>query len=321
MVRQAQKEGQAKAASPEVARVASSIKKSDAKDFASTKHKGLPEKKKMNEEGYDHYRDNILMKGGDHRSKETKNKSYTPSKPIKGKTAAQKAAKGKSALEIVKDRIRKEHGKGAIMGEDVNCAERKTMAAQHKAVHNKKKDETGGMPATVTAKNRRGQMQGVDEAKVDQGRSDYGKASIRNYRRSGPGHDDPGMFDPEGKRGKTIEKRRAEHKARRGVKGAKVPAYKVAEEKETALDRAKKNIGRDPDKKTCWTGYKAKGTKMKGGKSVPNCVKESDIASILARLEKKRISKGGDPEKSPLPSMKKYHADKKKKEVKEELCM
>ncbi len=28
----------------------------------------------------------------------------------------------------------------------------------------------------------------MDEAKVDQGRSDYGKASIRNYRRKGPGH-------------------------------------------------------------------------------------------------------------------------------------
>ena len=69
----------------------------------------------------------------------------------------------------------------------------------------------------------------VDEAKVDQGRSDYGKASIRNYRRMGPGHDDPGMFDPSGKRGKTIDKRREEHKARRGVKGAKVPAYKVEE--------------------------------------------------------------------------------------------
>ena len=37
------------------------------------------------------------------------------------------------------------------------------------------------------------------------------------------------MFDPSGKRGKTIEKRREEHKARRGVKGAKVPAYKVEE--------------------------------------------------------------------------------------------
>ena len=69
----------------------------------------------------------------------------------------------------------------------------------------------------------------MDEAKVDTGRSDYGKASIRNYRRSGPGHGEPAMFDSENKRGKTIDKRREEHKARRGVKGAKVPAYKVEE--------------------------------------------------------------------------------------------
>jgi len=69
----------------------------------------------------------------------------------------------------------------------------------------------------------------VKEAKVDKGRSDYGKATIRNYRRSGPGHGEPAMFDPENKRGKTIDKRREEHKARRGVKKAKVPAYKVDE--------------------------------------------------------------------------------------------
>ena len=44
MVRAAQKgEG---TSSPEVAKVASSMKKKDVKDFASTKHKGLPEKKK-----------------------------------------------------------------------------------------------------------------------------------------------------------------------------------------------------------------------------------------------------------------------------------
>ena len=67
------------------------------------------------------------------------------------------------------------------------------------------------------------------EAKVDKGRSDYGKASIRNYRRSGPDTLEPAMFDPENKRGKTIDKRREEHKARRGVKKAKVPAYKVDE--------------------------------------------------------------------------------------------
>ena len=35
-----------KAASPEVAKAASSMTKKAAKDFASTKHKGLPEKKK-----------------------------------------------------------------------------------------------------------------------------------------------------------------------------------------------------------------------------------------------------------------------------------
>tara|TARA_Y100001973_G_scaffold11165_1_gene15155 strand:- start:513 stop:1403 length:891 start_codon:yes stop_codon:yes gene_type:complete len=67
----------------------------------------------------------------------------------------------------------------------------------------------------------------IREAKVDKGRSDYGKATIRNYRRKGPGHGEPAMFDPENKRGKLIDKRREEHKARRGVKGAKVPAYKV----------------------------------------------------------------------------------------------
>ena len=79
---------------------------------------------------------------------------------------------------------------------------------------------------------------GVSEAKVDQGRSDYGKASIRNYRRKGPGHGEPAMFDPENKRGKLIDKRREEHKARRGVKGAKVPAYKVNEDKALEMVRS-----------------------------------------------------------------------------------
>ena len=50
-------------------------------------------------------------------------------------------------------------------------------------------------------------------------------------------------------------------------------------------------------------------------------LQEADIADILARLEKKRISKGGDPEESPLPAMRKYHADKKKKKVKEDYWM
>jgi len=48
LVRRAQKTGES--SSPEVAKVASSMSKSDVKDFASTKHKGLPEKKTVKEE-------------------------------------------------------------------------------------------------------------------------------------------------------------------------------------------------------------------------------------------------------------------------------
>ena len=90
-------------------------------------------KKVVKEEGYDHYRDNILMKGGDHRSKETKNRVNTPGQPMKGKTAAQKAAKGKTALELVKANIRQKYGKGAIMGEALNP---KLQAVQDKAKAN-----------------------------------------------------------------------------------------------------------------------------------------------------------------------------------------
>ena len=69
----------------------------------------------ISEEGYDRYRDDILMKGGDHRSKETRERSNTPSEQPKGQTAAQEDAKGKSALELVKADITKKYGKGAIM--------------------------------------------------------------------------------------------------------------------------------------------------------------------------------------------------------------
>ena len=40
------------------------------------------------------------------------------------------------------------------------------------------------------------------------------------------------------------------------------------------LKQARKNVGMDPDKPSCWKGYKATGTKMKGGKKVPDCKKE-----------------------------------------------
>jgi len=45
-----------------------------------------------------------------------------------------------------------------------------------------------------------------------------------------------------------------------------------------------------------------------------NAGMSEDIADILARLEKKRISKGGDPQDSPLPAMRDYHNQAKTKE-------
>ena len=41
---------------------------------------------------------------------------------------------------------------------------------------------------------------------------------------------------------------------------------------EGSMETARKNVGAS----TCWKGYKAKGTKKKGGKVVPNCVKAGD---------------------------------------------
>ena len=53
------------------------------------------------------------------------------------------------------------------------------------------------------------------------------------------------------------------------------PSYKKEEVEgvDEGLKQARKNVGAD----TCWDGYKAKGTKKKNGREVPNCVKEEDI--------------------------------------------
>ena len=78
---------------------------------------GMSNEDYIPEEGYDHYKDRIAMAGGDPSSPDKKDATTMPrkSEPMKGMTAAQKAAKGKSALDIVKADIRKKYGKGAIM--------------------------------------------------------------------------------------------------------------------------------------------------------------------------------------------------------------
>jgi hypothetical protein len=196
MVRQAQKTGEA--ASPEVAEVAATAKRSSVKKFASTKHKGLPEKKMkkedykyplyapytkvdefhankkpLDEEGYDHWRDKQLERGTW--------RSASSNKPRSGGTQPKPMPKkdGKdSALEKVKADITKKYGKGAIM--DVS---KKT-----------KKEEVE-----------------LGEAKVDLKTPEYKRATVRDKRYGNP----HGSLELGG----GIRKdRRADHEAKRGVK-------------------------------------------------------------------------------------------------------
>ena len=53
-------------------------------------------------------------------------------------------------------------------------------------------------------------------------------------------------------------------------KAAKTAKKEEVEVETESMAQARKNVGAS----TCWDGYNAKGTKMKGGKKVPNCVKE-----------------------------------------------
>ena len=101
----------------------------------------------------------------------------------------------------------------------------------------------------------------------------------------GDGKIESGKDEYFGSRDKAIKKAMAKKKGLKKEHHQKDENGKVIEHEDTtpasveegSLKQARRNIGRDPDKPSCWKGYKAKGTKMKGGKSVPNCVKEDEI--------------------------------------------
>lgn len=67
---------------------------------------------------------------------------------------------------------------------------------------------------------------------------------------------------------------------------------------EGSMETARNNVGAS----TCWKGYKAKGTKKKGGKTVPNCVKEEELAE-------KKLDKVDHSE------LKGKHVDRKDKDI------
>ena len=74
------------------------------------------------------------------------------------------------------------------------------------------------------------------------------------------------------------KRKRGEAPAKKGDKD-----YPKTLNVEGKMKQARKNVGAD----SCWDGYKAKGTKKKGGKVVPNCVKEDEVSEELHPSVKK----------------------------------
>ena len=341
MVRAAQK-GEAKASSPEVARVAATASTTDVKKFASTKHKGLPEKKKMNEEGYDHLRDQGRIpptKGK--KDATTMPKSYKPSSP----------RKGKSALEIVKKSITDKYGKGAIM----NLKKEGTaygiyrgdgkMKIGAKKKQDKNKQEVKAVPADtmegmydvdpktgespVAASVRKGNKKTGDKRlrhfaklakkmvgeetlterqkdsdnqrlSLERGRSNYGKASIRNMRASGTGGN---AADP-AERLVAMDARHKAHKEKRGVKtkGMKEEVYTGPKKGDLkgygskAFKEYEKNM--DPKKRQELKDKATKGMKFTHEAKDTSAMKKF-LDDKAKKLEKKRNSQSDAAKNNP----------------------
>ena len=112
----------------------------------------------------------------------------------------------------------------------------------------------------------------------------------------------PPEQDTEDKNLKSKEKKQAQIKkmvllkkmqaVRAGAGADIVASHEPEGEMVEGLKQARKNVGADK----CWDGYKAKGTKKKGGKEVPNCVKEGKKKGLWDNIHAKR-KRGEKPAK------------------------
>ena len=102
------------------------------------------------------------------------------------------------------------------------------------------------------------------------------------------------------------KRKRGESPAKKGDKN-----YPETLEIGEGMKTARKNVGAD----TCWDGYKAKGTKKKDGKEVPNCVKEGKSFAEFCAEGKSRIET--DPEyRKRFKALADNFAEKRKEQAK-----
>ena len=241
MVRQAQKEGQAKAASPEVARVASSIKKSDAKDFASTKHKGLPMKKEsaISEEGYDRMRDKKLEQGTWKGGKSNYKAPYETDKQ-RSDRMKKSAANSMKALNIVKDGIRKKYGKGAIMGEEnLSELDKKTLGRYVKKASTQMATSSIDGDYKKTKKRQAGVFKAVDKMSEHHEKDENGKVIEHDVEDTTPSSVEEAAYTGPDKKDRAVINKMYDKK------GNKTDFAKKAAEYEKNMDPKKRQALKD----------------------------------------------------------------------------
>tara|TARA_B110000879_G_scaffold116481_1_gene154914 strand:- start:5883 stop:9029 length:3147 start_codon:yes stop_codon:yes gene_type:complete len=95
-----------------------------------------------------------------------------------------------------------------------------------------------------------------------------------------------GKSNPVAKHLRTFNKATVQRDRKKDSKLGKKNKYKKDIYKEDGdLEKARDNVGRD----SCWDGYKAKDTKMKNGKMVPDCKKESSCEGDSSERKTKSL--------------------------------
>ena len=262
LVRKAQKTGEA--SSPEVAKAATSMSKSDVKDFASTKHKGLPEKKKVeegNKSGDSSLRDwfsksrssdgkpGWVQLGGKYAGK--------PCAKQPGQTTKPKCGSSKMKRNLNKDEeeraFRRKNAKDPNpnrKGKAINVKTEETMLEKKDACYHKVKSRYSVWPSAYAS--------GALVKCRKKGAKNWGNKSKKE---EFEGNVTFSQFQEK------AQKCWASHKK----VGMKMKGGKLVN------DCRPKNEEVTNEAKKCWKGYEKKGTQKLFGKTYNRCVKKEDV--------------------------------------------
>ena len=262
LVRRAQKTGES--SSPEVSKAASSMSKSDVKDFASTKHKGLPEKKKVeegNKSGDSSLRDwfsksrssdgkpGWVQLGGKYAGK--------PCARQPGQTTKPKCGSSKMKRNLNKDEeeraFRRKNAKDPNpnrKGKAINVKTEETMLEKKDACYHKVKSRYSVWPSAYAS--------GALVKCRKKGAKNWGNKSKKE---GFEGNVTFSQFQEKAQKCWDTHK-----KVGMKMKGGKL-----------VNDCRPKNEDVTNEAKKCWKGYEKKGTQKLFGKTYNRCVKKEDV--------------------------------------------